>query len=118
MNGMRRPAGIGVGAWVRFGGQVRTVTAVTTTTVKLTETDGPVVVVELDALLKDEDFAVVDIPVRQPLPAASFLETFPKAVMEKALWWEGHILEVLHGLPPTAEPGTRPRPGSGPRPPS
>jgi hypothetical protein len=59
------------------------VTAVTTTTVTLTETDGPAAVVELDALLRGEDFAVVDIPVRQPLPAASLLETFPKQVRER-----------------------------------
>ncbi|WP_432171232.1 Mu transposase C-terminal domain-containing protein [Streptomyces sp. 1222.5] len=111
---MRRPTGIEVGAWVRFDGQVHAVTAVTTTTVTLTDTDGPAVAVELDALLRGEDFAVVDVPVRQSLPAASLLETFPKAVREKALWWEGHILEVLHGLPPGAEPGTSPRPEYGP----
>ncbi|MFD9541425.1 hypothetical protein [Streptomyces sp. NPDC060022] len=89
-------------------------TAVTTTTVTLTETGGPAVAIELDALLHGEDFAVVDIPVRQPLPTASMLETFPKPVMEKALWWEGHILEVLHGLPPGAAPGPSPRPEYGP----
>ncbi|MFF5253868.1 hypothetical protein ACFY4K_17715 [Streptomyces leeuwenhoekii] len=82
MNAMRRPVGIEIGSWVRFDGQVRAVTALTTTTVTLTETDGPVVAVELDALLRGEDFAVVDILVRQPLPAASLLETFPKPVVE------------------------------------
>ncbi|MFD5977497.1 hypothetical protein [Streptomyces bacillaris] len=86
----------------------------TTTTVTLAQTDGPAVAFELAELLQGEDFAVVDVPVRQPLPAASLLETFPKQVREKALWWEGHILEVLHGLPPGAEPGTSPRPGYGP----
>lgn len=49
-----------------------------------------------------------------PLPAASLLGTFPKPVREKALWWEGHILEVLRGLPLSAEPGTSPRPEYGP----
>lgn len=49
--------------------------------------------------------------MRQPLPAGSLLETFPKPVREKALWWEGHI---LHGLPPGVEPGTSPRPEYGP----
>ncbi|MDT0478086.1 integrase, partial [Streptomyces sp. DSM 41014] len=93
MNAMRRPTGIEVGAWVRFDGQVRAVTAVTTTTVTLAQTDGSAVAVELAALLQGEDFAVIDVPVRQPLPAASLLETFPKQVREKALWWEGHILE-------------------------
>ncbi|MFD0567831.1 Mu transposase C-terminal domain-containing protein [Kitasatospora saccharophila] len=57
---------------------------------------------------------MVDLPVRMPLPAQSALETFPPEAIEKALWWEGHILEVLHGRRPEAEPDTLPRPGFGP----
>ncbi|WP_443051423.1 Mu transposase C-terminal domain-containing protein [Streptomyces sp. JV184] len=49
-----------------------------------------------------------------PLPAASLLETLPEQARQKALWWEGHILEVLHGLAPGAVPGTEPRPEYGP----
>ncbi|MFE4639575.1 Mu transposase C-terminal domain-containing protein [Streptomyces sp. NPDC056730] len=45
-----------------------------------------------------------------PLPSASLPETLPSAVLEKALWWEAHVLEVLHGLPPDAAPGTEPKP--------
>ncbi|MFK0202421.1 nucleotide exchange factor GrpE [Streptomyces lavendulae] len=37
----------------------------------------------------------------------------PEAVIGKALWWEDHILEVRHGLPPGVEPGTTPRPEYG-----
>ena len=115
MTGMRRPAGIEVGAWVRFDGQVRAVVAVTTTTMTLAGAGGgQAAVVALEVLLQGDDFAVVDMPVRQPLPAASLLETFPKEAVEKALWWEGHILEVLHGLPPGAAPGTGARPEYGP----
>ncbi|MFC7472691.1 hypothetical protein ACFQVA_42545 [Actinomadura keratinilytica] len=54
----------------------------------------------MEDLTGEADFAVVDIPVRMPLPASSRLETFPAKAVEKALWWEGHILEVLHGRPP------------------
>ncbi|WNI20052.1 Mu transposase C-terminal domain-containing protein [Actinacidiphila sp. ITFR-21] len=114
MNAMRRPAGIEIGAWIRLDGHVRGVTAVTATTVTLAGAHGAEVVVELDELLKRDGFAVIDVPVRQPLPAASLLDTFPKQVMAKALWWEGHILEVLHGLPPGAAAGTPPRPEYGP----
>ncbi|WP_435885779.1 Mu transposase C-terminal domain-containing protein [Streptomyces erythrochromogenes] len=48
------------------------------------------------------------------LPAASLLETLPEQARQKALWWEGHILEVLHGLPPGAGPDAEPRPEYGP----
>lgn len=60
-------------------------------------------------MFEADDFEVVDTPARMPLPAASLLETFPEPVVERALWWEGHILEVLHGLPPGADSGTLPR---------
>ncbi|MET7304510.1 hypothetical protein [Embleya sp. NPDC005575] len=42
------------------------------------------------------------------------METFPAEVVEKALWWEGHIFEVLHGLPPDAGPDAVARPEYGP----
>lgn len=43
------------------------------------------------------------------VPAHGFLDALPAAVVEQACWWEGHILEVLHGLPPTAALGELPR---------
>jgi hypothetical protein len=61
-------------------------------------------------LFADGDFEVVDSSGRMPLPPVSLLETLPQAVLEKALWSEGHILEVLHGLPPDAEAGAEPKP--------
>ncbi|MFD9602616.1 hypothetical protein [Streptomyces sp. NPDC059970] len=82
--------------------------------VTLSDDEQPYLVVPLLELFEAEDFGVVDTPMRMPLPPASLLETFPEAVVERALWWEGHILEVLHGLPPGAEPGTAPRPEYGP----
>ncbi|CAM5606498.1 hypothetical protein [Streptomyces narbonensis] len=56
-------------------------------------------------LFADDDFDVVDSSGRMPLPPVSLLETLPQATLEKALWWEGHILEVLNGLPPDAALG-------------
>ncbi|MEU6406193.1 Mu transposase C-terminal domain-containing protein [Streptomyces sp. NPDC046985] len=115
MTRLRRPAAIEAGAWVRAAGQVRTVVAVSATSVTLTG-DGEVepLVVGTDELLAAEDFAVIGSPVRMPLPAASQLETLPQEARQKALWWEGHILEVLHGMAPGAEPGAEPRPEYGP----
>ncbi|MFG2563595.1 hypothetical protein [Streptomyces sp. NPDC048496] len=37
------------------------------------------------------------------------LAEFPETAAERALWWEGHILEVLHGLPLDAPEGAVPR---------
>ncbi|MEV0368898.1 hypothetical protein AB0I10_03590 [Streptomyces sp. NPDC050636] len=39
---------------------------------------------------------------------------FPEPAAEQACWW-GRILEVLHGLPPDAPGGTKPRPEFDPR---
>ncbi|WP_240003328.1 helix-turn-helix domain-containing protein [Streptomyces cinnamoneus] len=60
-------------------------------------------------MFEAEDFEVLFRPERLPLPALSTLETLPATAVQQALWWEGHILEVVHGLPPDAEPGTKPR---------
>ncbi|MEU2120147.1 Mu transposase C-terminal domain-containing protein [Streptomyces sp. NPDC016459] len=115
MTNLRRPAAIEVGAWVRAAGQVRAVVAVSATSVTLTgEGEAEPLVVGTGELLAAEDFAVIGSPVRMPLPAASLMETLPEQARQKALWWEGHILEVLHGLPPGAGPDAEPRPDYGP----
>jgi hypothetical protein len=44
-----------------------------------------------------------------PLPSASQLDGLPDAAVAEALWWERHIVEVIRGLPPDAEPGAVPR---------
>ncbi|CAI7974524.1 hypothetical protein FRAHR75_130053 [Frankia sp. Hr75.2] len=38
------------------------------------------------------------------------LEGLPAEAVERALWWERHVVEVLRGLPPDSPPGTAPRP--------
>ncbi|MEU2835195.1 TnsA-like heteromeric transposase endonuclease subunit [Streptomyces lavendulae] len=111
---LKRPPRVVVGDRVRFSGQLRGVLAVSAVALTLTDEEKSHRVVPLLELFEADDFEVVGTPMRMPLPPASLLETFPAAVMEKALWWEGHILEVMHGLPPGAEPGTVPRPEYGP----
>lgn len=49
------------------------------------------------------------------VPPTARLAEFPETAAEQALWWEGHILEVLHGLPPGASDGAAPRPEFDPR---
>ncbi|MEU0222468.1 integrase, partial [Streptomyces sp. NPDC006265] len=52
---------------------------------------------------------------KRRVPPASRIAEFPEAAAEQARWWEGHILEVLHGLPPDAPEGATPRPEFDPR---
>ncbi|MFF7459679.1 Mu transposase C-terminal domain-containing protein [Kitasatospora sp. NPDC008115] len=114
MSSLQRPAGIAVGAWVRFAGEVRAVVGVSAGAVLLTDAGGGPRSVSVAELTGGADFAVIDVPVRMPLPAQSLLETFPPGAVERALWWEGHILEVLHGRRPEADPDAPPREGFGP----
>ncbi|MFD0566111.1 hypothetical protein ACFQ2M_32265 [Kitasatospora saccharophila] len=65
-------------------------------------------------LFEAPDFEVLFQPERMPLPAVGLLDAFPPETVKQALWWEAHILEVLHGIAPDAGPGAQPRPGYGP----
>ncbi|MFI2315603.1 hypothetical protein ACH5AP_22645 [Streptomyces anulatus] len=49
------------------------------------------------------------------VPPTARIAEFPQKAAEQARWWEGHILEVLHGLPPDAPHGAVPRPEFDPR---
>jgi hypothetical protein len=49
------------------------------------------------------------------VPPTARIAEFPKNAADQARWWEGHILEVLHGLPPDAPQGAVPRPEFDPR---
>ncbi|MFI1483439.1 Mu transposase C-terminal domain-containing protein [Streptomyces sp. NPDC020747] len=110
MGRLTRPEGLAVGEQVRFDGQVCLVLAVSGRSVTLSDMGGTPRAVPPALLFADDDFEVVDSSGRMPLPPMSLLETLPQAALEKALWWEGHIMEVLHGLPPDATAGTEPNP--------
>ncbi|MGW1288630.1 Mu transposase C-terminal domain-containing protein [Streptomyces sp. NPDC002586] len=114
MGSLKRPPALAVGQRVRFEGQVRGVLEVTAQAAVLEDTESPHRVVALIGLFETADFEILFQPERMPLPPSGLLETFAPDVMKRALWWEEHILEVLHGLPPGVEPGTPPRPGYGP----
>ncbi|MFF9055540.1 Mu transposase C-terminal domain-containing protein [Streptomyces erythrochromogenes] len=109
MGRLRRPPVLAVGERVRFDGQVRGVLEVTAQAAVLEDAEAPHRVVALLELFAAEDFEVLFRPERMPLPASSGLDLLPAAAVQQALWWEGHILEVVHGLPPDAEPGATPR---------
>lgn len=115
VNAPRRPATLGAGDRVRCDGVVRTVVGVSGTLVRLADTDGAVTAIALPVLQSREDFALVDARERRPLPPLGLLDGLPAPAVEQALWWERHIVEVLHGLPPDAPLDAVARPEYDPR---
>ncbi|MEU3228455.1 Mu transposase C-terminal domain-containing protein [Streptomyces sp. NPDC006976] len=114
MSGLKRPPTLSVGHKIRFEGQVRGVLEVTAQAAVVEDAEAPYRVVALLDLFEAADFEVLFQPERMPLPKVGLLEAFPPEAVKQALWWEGHILEVIHGIAPDAEPGMQPRPGYGP----
>jgi hypothetical protein len=106
----QRPAGLSIGDRVRLAGVLGTVIAVSGTTVHLADTSGQVTGIGVIELSAADDFEVVGASSRPAVPPSSPLDGLPAAMVEAALWWEAHIVEVLRGLPPQALPGARPRP--------
>jgi hypothetical protein len=64
----------------------------------------------VSGLLAAEDFAVLDARPRPGMPQVSVLDGLPREAVREGLWWQGHIVEVLTGVPADAEEGTAPRP--------
>ena len=65
--------------------------------------------VALADLFADAGFAVVTSGSRAPLPPEGLLEGLPDVVTEQARWLEGHMAEVVSGLPADAGPDAVPR---------
>ncbi|TMR88555.1 transposase family protein [Nonomuraea basaltis] len=108
MSAPRRRGTLRIGDRVRFEGAVQTEVGLQGTLVRLADERG-VGMVELAYLLGQADFEIVGARRGRPIPADRVVDGLPTRVVEEARWWEGHILEVLFGLPPDADPGARPR---------
>lgn len=98
------PVGLGPGDRVCSAGAVGTVVGLSGSLIMLADTSGVVTKVALSVLQAHPDFAVLGRRERQSVPSVAGLDALPAAAVEKALWWERHILELLHGLPPDAAP--------------
>lgn len=110
MTGQQRPAGLAIGDRVRMSGTVHTVIAVPGPRVRLASPDGQVSEETVAELLSADDVEILDGQTRPPIPPMSALADLPEEVAQRTLWWEGHIVEVIRGVPPDAPAGTRPRP--------
>lgn len=109
---------VGVGSRVRFEGAEYVVAGLDGPMVRLgpagergPAAGGPAVVL-LTHLLAAGDFEVLSAsgPSVQVGPLTLLRQDLPAEVVERATWWERHVVEVLTGLAPDAVPGTPPRP--------
>jgi hypothetical protein len=95
-----RPRLLRAGDLVRFDGRRHTVVALEGTAVRLVDEAGSASVVMLAHLLSGEDFEVVTAAsARTVVPAAGVLEGFPARAVERAEWWQHHLVEMLTGHP-------------------
>lgn len=101
---------MGPGDRVRYDGIQYTVVGVSGTAVLLADANGVVDTVRMAVLQSAPGFTVVGRAANTPVPAVGSLEGLPAAALERARWWEKHVLEVLRGLRPDAPAGSRPRP--------
>lgn len=110
MSAPGRPGVLAIGDRVRLAGRVRTVVGVSGTRIRLADVHGAVEEVAWTTAQASDDFELVVASARCPAPVPGSLEGLPQPAVEQALWWEQHIVEVLHGLPAGAARGARPRP--------
>jgi putative transposase len=109
-----RPLSLRVGDEVEVGGAVLTVTGLSGSAAYLADVTGTASSMALAELLSAPGFRLL---ARAPaaLPPQGLLDALPDAAAEQARWWERHVIEVITGVPPEAEAGTRPRPEYDPR---
>ncbi|MFJ8598610.1 Mu transposase C-terminal domain-containing protein [Streptomyces shenzhenensis] len=95
-----RPRLLRAGDVVRFDGRVHTVAALEGTAVRLVDEAQSASVVMLAHLLSSSGFEVVTpSSVRAVVPAAGVLEGLPAQAVERAEWWQRHLVEMLTGRP-------------------
>jgi len=106
-----------VGDWVHVDGADHQVVALSGTTLRLRAASGGVSVVLASFLLAAADFALVDAAAPAParVEPLGLLDGLPDDVVARARQWEQHIVEVITGRPPGADPGSGPRPGYDPQ---
>jgi len=109
-----RPARLGVGDEVRIAGTTHTVAGLSGGLMHLVDAAGTKSVASLAELFSAPGMAVLSAPRKASLPPQGLLQGVPASLVERARWWEQHILEVLTGVPPDVGPGVAAKPGFDP----
>ncbi|MFF7599318.1 Mu transposase C-terminal domain-containing protein [Streptomyces mirabilis] len=95
-----RPRLLRAGDLVRFDGRLHTVAALEGTAVRLVDEGQSASVVMLAHLLSSDGFEVVTpASVRTVVPPSGALEGLPVKAVERAEWWQRHLVEMLTGRP-------------------
>lgn len=95
-----RPRLLRAGDVVRFDGRLHTVAALEGTAVRLVDEAQSASVVMLAHLLSGEGFEVITAAsVRTAVPSAGVLEGLSDKAVERAEWWQRHLVELLTGRP-------------------
>lgn len=97
-----RPARLRVGDQVIYRGRSYAVSMLSPTTAGLTAPGGATETVPLRELFAEANRVGLWTRRTAPLPARGVLEGLPADVVEKAEWWERHLVEVLIGVAPDA----------------
>ncbi|WP_082506821.1 Mu transposase C-terminal domain-containing protein [Arthrobacter sp. Leaf337] len=102
-----RPAVLSLGDDVELRGVIYRLTALDGDVVMLAVAGEAPVAIKVGSLLADETFRIVGTrPTRRRITGPSMLfDSLPTDVQEKARWMEGHMTEVLDGVPCNADPG-------------
>jgi hypothetical protein len=115
MKTARRPGVLRPGDRVRFDKTVHTVVGLSGTLVLLADEAANTTDVRLADLLAKRDFEMVSQQTRgSALASVALLQRLPQEAADEVMWWERHLIEVIHGLPPDAPPQARPRPAYDP----
>nr|WSZ16276.1 Mu transposase C-terminal domain-containing protein [Streptomyces canus] len=95
-----RPRLLRAGDLVRFDGRLHMVAALEGTAVRLVDEGQSASVVMLAHLLSSDGFEVVTpASLRTVVPPAGALEGLPAKAVERAEWWQRHLVEMLTGRP-------------------
>jgi putative transposase len=105
-----RPPSLRAGGEVLVDGAAHTVTGLSGSRVWLVDVTGARSSVALAELLSTPGFRMVTRPPAA-LPPRGLLDSLPAEAVDQARWWEGHIIEVITGVPPEAGKGGRARAG-------
>jgi transposase InsO family protein len=108
------PGQIRAGDRVVVDGQPRVVLGASGPLIRFAADDGAVEETAVAELVGSGRMRLVPRGAGGHPPARTGLAGLPPGAVERARWWEAHIIEVVDGTPPDAPAGTPPRPAYDP----
>ncbi|MEV0898293.1 Mu transposase C-terminal domain-containing protein [Actinoplanes sp. NPDC049802] len=105
MSGLiERPSVLRINDRVVFAGTTHTVVAISGATIRLLSSAGATTVIALPYLLAAEDFELVGAGPAPKVDSHGLLQAMPAEVVAAAREWEQHLIELMTGVKPGAEP--------------